>query len=245
LIDNSILYANRIPLDETQKRYGWVCESSAIVPQLVSALEDFKDVIFEDGKFSKIFTCNQKLLELDDRFEYCPAGSNLPWVPEESWKIHSKNKMCSMIASAKNGCPGHQYRQEVACKFKKKLDLFGGACGSERIGISKNIFEKWNDKRDGLCDYRFSVVMENESVPNYYTEKITDCFATGTIPIYWGATNINEIFDEKGIITLSDDFDPLKLSEDLYMEMLPHAEENLKRVKELELADDYLVKRIK
>ena len=149
-----------------------------------------------------------------------------------------------MVASAKKMCPGHLYRHEIACKFKDKIDLFGGACGSERIGISDNLNLKWNDKRDGICPYMFSIVMENDSTQNYYTEKVTDCFAAGTVPIYWGSKSIGSIFDERGIIILTDDFDVSSLSEDLYKEMLPHVEKNLEIVKNLEMADDELRRKI-
>ena len=244
LIDNSILYANKIDKRFDQKRYGWVCESSAIVPQLIQSLEDFHEVIMEDGEFEAIFTNNKKLLEVSDFFVYNPTGSNYPWIPQESWGIGEKLKLCSMVASSKLACSGHQYRQEIACKFKDKLDLFGGACDSPRIGISKDLNLKWNDKRSAICPYMFSIVMENESVPNYFTEKITDCFASGTVPIYWGATNIGHRFDERGIITLNDNFDIDSLSVELYESMRPYIENNLETVKSLEMADDELASKI-
>ena len=86
--------------------------------------------------------------------------------------------------------------------------------------------------------------MENDSVPNYYTEKITDCFATGTVPIYWGATNIGDYFDERGIIVLDEDFDINKLTYELYEEMLPYVGNNYAIVQSLEMADDELANKI-
>ena len=35
----------------------------------------------------------------------------------------------------------------------------------------------------------FSVCIENDVYDTYFTEKILDCFATGTIPIYKGTKN--------------------------------------------------------
>ena len=244
LIDDSILYANKIDKKFNQKRYGWVCESSAIVSQLAQSLEDLYEVIIEEGEFESIFTNNQKLLDIDDCFVYNSTGSNFPWIPMESWGMNDKINLCSMVASAKLSCPGHQYRHEIAAKFKDKLDLVGGACDSPRIGISNNLTLKWNDKRSAICPYMFSVVMENESVPNYYTEKLTDCFAAGTVPIYWGATNIGHKFDDRGIIVLDDKFDIDSLDADLYESMRPYVENNLETVRSLEMADDELYKKI-
>ena len=38
---------------------------------------------------------------------------------------------------------------------------------------------------------------------NWFTEKLIDCFATGTIPIYWGCPNIEEFFNKDGIIQVN------------------------------------------
>ena len=46
--------------------------------------------------------------------------------------------------------------------------------------------------------------MENERLPFYFTEKIIDCFLSGTIPIYYGCTNIENYFNPKGIINFND-----------------------------------------
>ena len=202
------------------------------------------NTVFEKGKLEAIFTSDERLLELDDRFKFCTTGSNLPWVPQESWKMHEKNKLCSMIASAKKMTDGHKYRHTIADRFKDNIDLFGGVCGSSRFGISDELNSKWNDKREGLCDYMFSITMENVSMKNYYTEKITDCFSTGTIPVYWGSTNIGDVFDERGIITLTDDFNLDVLTPELYEDMQPYAEKNLEIVKSLEMADDELRRNI-
>ena len=56
-------------------------------------------------------------------------------------------------------------------------------------------------KLEALAPYRYSVVIENIREPNYFTEKIVDCFASGTVPIYWGCPNIGQFFDVRGIIS--------------------------------------------
>ena len=48
-------------------------------------------------------------------------------------------------------------------------------------------------KRDILAKYRFSICYENVGeLKGYITEKIFDCFFAGTVPVYWGASNICE-----------------------------------------------------
>ena len=38
---------------------------------------------------------------------------------------------------------------------------------------------------------------------NWITEKVIDCFATKTIPIYYGAPNIGDFFNKDGIIVFN------------------------------------------
>lgn len=46
------------------------------------------------------------------------------------------------------------------------------------------------EKLETLAQYRFALCFENVVLSGWVTEKIFDCFVTGTIPIYWGASDI-------------------------------------------------------
>ena len=46
----------------------------------------------------------------------------------------------------------------------------------------------------------YSVVIENHIDDIWFTEKICNCFATKTVPIYYGARDIGNHFYEDGII---------------------------------------------
>ena len=47
-----------------------------------------------------------------------------------------------------------------------------------------------SSKRDTLGGYHFALCYENAAVPGYLTEKVFDCFACGTVPIYLGAPDV-------------------------------------------------------
>lgn len=53
-----------------------------------------------------------------------------------------------------------------------------------------------------LFDYQFHIAIENTQSPFYITEKALDCFRTGVLPIYYGATQVDEFFDERGFIAV-------------------------------------------
>jgi len=44
-----------------------------------------------------------------------------------------------------------------------------------------------------LANYDFALCFENVRSKGWLTEKLFDCLRTGTIPIYWGATNIEDL----------------------------------------------------
>lgn len=144
-----------------------------------------------------IFTNSDLINKLDligtHHRRFCD-GKNVMYVnpPAPSWikspQIYAKSKLCSIIASSKNSAPGHKIRLNLLNNLTGNIDKFG-------FGI--NPIDK---KELGLADYCFSFTIENCSEPGYYTEKILDCFLTGTVPIYWGDPTIENIFDKNGII---------------------------------------------
>jgi len=73
-----------------------------------------------------------------------------------------------------------------------------------------------------------------------FTEKLTDCFMAGTIPIYYGMENIGDIFDIDGIIILNDNFNIEDLSKDLYESKIKAVRNNFKLANELLVAEDYI-----
>jgi hypothetical protein len=86
----------------------------------------------------------------------------------------------------------------------------------------------------------FSIIIENGNYDSYYTEKITDCFATGTVPVYWGTPDIGNYFNNDGIIVLDDKFDIKSLTPELYASKLDTVKDNFERVQKLESSDDQI-----
>jgi hypothetical protein len=79
----------------------------------------------------------------------------------------------------------------------------------------------------------FSIAIENAVNTNYFTEKIVDCFLTGTIPIYYGCPNIEQFFNSDGIITFTtqEELDEIlnTLTPELYQSKLESVRDNFER----------------
>lgn len=104
-------------------------------------------------------------------------------------KDPKKTKLISMICSDKELCDLHKERIRIARKYKDKIDVYGTIDGGEYVNAI-----------DSLENYMYSVVIENYIDDIWFTEKICNCFATKTIPIYYGARDIGKYFNEWGII---------------------------------------------
>lgn len=105
-----------------------------------------------------------------------------------------KTHPISAIASTKVDIPGHRARHDFldrAMRAIPELEIFGH-------GREQTLDDKW----EGLGRYRYSIAIENTSKPDYWTEKIADCFVTYTVPLYFGATNINRYFPTGSYIWL-------------------------------------------
>jgi len=57
-----------------------------------------------------------------------------------------------------------------------------------------------------ISNYKFMICFENTSQPNYFTEKLTNAYYGGTIPIYWGCKNISDYVNMDAILYLKSDF---------------------------------------
>ena len=222
-------------------KVAWVCESRAIF-HLVGVPKELweKHLLKLSQSYDYIFTSERKWCTKFPNIKFSFAGSNLPWItPVED--IPEKTKSMSLIVSPKKITFGHQLRHIIAESHKDKLDLYGGGVG---VPFGKRDIP-WPDKSEALLSYRFSVVIENDKYETYFTEKLTDCFASGTIPVYWGSPDIGEYFNKNGIIFLTPELDFSTLTEELYNSKLDAVKDNLNRVKTMESADDVLYSLIK
>lgn len=218
-VDDGILHGVQNNYGERIK-IGFISESRSIFNNDVFK-QHYKEIL---QHYKYIFTHNQDLLKLDDKFQFVPANGF--WIKDP--KIYDKTKLISMISSNKAIVSGHVNRLQWVYKLKSKLDLYGR--GFNQIDL----------KEQGLCDYMFSVVIENDKYDDYFTEKILDCFATGTIPIYYGTENITNYFNKDGIIFLKEDFKIEDLSKELYYSKLEAINDNLERVIKYEISENIM-----
>lgn len=213
-----------------EKSYAWLFESQAIDPFMYKFIEHIMD------KFSLVFTHSSALLEKYKNARWIPGGGI--WVGgaygEGSVEIAKKTKHCSMVSSSKAMCQLHLYRLELSKKFKlgDEVDVFG--------------LDSWVPISQTLTDYKFSIVVENYIDKLYFTEKILNCFATGTIPIYLGASEIDKKFNKEGVLSFSSPeelesiLSNIRTDKTFYEDRLDAIKDNFKRVQKYRVIEDYI-----
>lgn len=145
-------------------------------------------------QFGKVFTWDDDLVDNVKFFKF--------YYPEMRQRCvqpvpFAEKKFCVMVATrlaSKHPKQLYTEREKVIHFFEQMpdglFDLYGRYW-------EKRKYKNWRgttpDKIETIKQYKFSICYENmRDVKGYVTEKIFDCFAAATVPVYWGASNITD-----------------------------------------------------
>ena len=151
------------------------------------------------------------------------------WIDFDNLCLDKKDEI-SFIMSNKNSASGHQLRHSIWQTYGHRdriLDFdFRRYKTPPRIDTKNVLFN----------NAKYHITVENTARTNWITEKVIDCFATKTIPIYYGAPNIGEFFNIDGIIQFNN-MDELarmlsRLTPQFYTDRINIIEENYEKSKE-------------
>lgn len=214
-------------------------------PPVVSP-EVYKEIPKLSKYFSKIFMhTKDDILEIFTKnikntykFYWPQAESDLI---EKYWD-NKKRKFLALINANKK--PRENWNELYSERInaiehfskKQKIDLYGR--GWDRflfympyIINKKNIEKCYRGsvklKYETLSNYKFAICFENMVLNGYVTEKIFDCFFVGTIPVYWGAPDIEKYVPKNCFIDFRDFKNYTEL--EMYLESLKDRDINLFR----------------
>lgn len=189
-------YINDGSVDRVDSRYkiAWLREPYCLHPDIYASALGYLH------KFDLVLTYYQPYLDmaadpghaLYGKFRFCPYGGT--WIDRRDWGIKPKTKLCSMLIGSKMSTRGHTIRHEIADMIEANgypVDFYG--VRGQPVGYGQET------KMQVLADYAFSIVTETCREDNLFTEWLLDCFALGTIPIFWGCPNLLDYFDWYGV----------------------------------------------
>lgn len=226
--------------EKPYKKFAILLESEKIDPVSYNKCLNNPSLM---NSFNGIFTHSEEILEKFNNAYFIPGGAvwyggNKGGGELEPSNYKNKTKMISIVSSNKHQCELHKVRIRIANLLldNSKVDVFGTVNGGKYINIV-----------DSLKDYRYSIAIENNCTNIYFTEKIMNCFASMTVPIYIGAKKISSFFNEKGIIQISPNISDNELneiinmcSEEDYLRRREAIIDNFNRAKQYVCIEDYI-----
>ncbi len=150
-------------------------------------ISEYTEVPFEEKKFLTMISGNKRL-------------SN--WKKELIVKLWYGLSVKSI----------YSVRQDIINFYSKStgFDLYG--MGWDKGGVTQAETEAINsvyrgpvkEKTEVLRNYKFVFCFENAVFPGYVTEKIFDCLVSGSIPVYFGAPDIENFVPKDCFVNFAD-----------------------------------------
>ena len=204
----------------------------SLEPNEISGLRDI--VINRHKEFDLILTWHKEVIDNCPNAKLYPHGTS--WI--SNFDLTKEKEYCvTSIVGGKRITANHTIRQEFPSVTDQitsiPLHLFNSR-NNPYIGEPKiDRFIKDSIMKNELFYSQYHVAIENVCQPNYFSEKLVDCFQTNTVPIYLGCPNIGDFFDIRGMFivnTLEDIISVCNsITPETYNQMLPYVLENYKR----------------
>ena len=132
------------------------------------------------------------------------------WLPSTWWIKHPfnelfdlnpiKTKKLSAIDSGRVITQYHRFRKELVTKlmnnYSQDVDVYGHIRPGHALPP--------RDKKIGLIDYKYNLVIENGKTDLYFSEKFVDPILLLTMPIYSGCKQIDKFFPKGSYIEFDD-----------------------------------------
>ena len=158
----------------------------------------------------RILTWSDRLAAECSKAIKCNIGQPVICLPAIPSIPFQNKKFCAAVYSNKMiGGRNSLYkdRQDIMVYFAKMnmCDIYGIGWGRTKITTLKTSYlGEISDKVSTLKKYKFCICFENYAANGLITEKIFDCFAAGTVPIYYGAPDILEFIPKSCFIDFRD-----------------------------------------
>lgn len=164
-------------------------------------LKEPPDVCFFPGAYTSQFyavlgqdprvRCRRKILSHSAHHWF----AEIPIDEIASGAHPEKTKLISAVVSGKQDTVGHRRRfrfmQALKEHFGENLDWWGR--GVRQIPGPKTI---------ATLPYKYQIALENGSWPHYWTEKLSDCYVSNCVPVYWGDPKVSDWFDPASMVSV-------------------------------------------
>ena len=157
----------------------------------------------------------------------------------QTFEIKKTEDVLSTVLSAKYSDPGHIKRIDFV-KFMEKKGMPVHVYGDDKWGYKdfKGSLPS-HEKDTAMFPYKYVFNCENNSIKNYYTEKLIDGILAECLVFYSGCYNVRDFIDEKAFVYLElsnfeEDYKKVKaaIESNLWEERLPYIKKAKKKIME-------------
>ena len=106
----------------------------------------------------------------------------------------TKTGLISVVCSNKTATAAQRARLVLVNLLKDRL--------GDALHVYGRGFNPVDDKMAAIAPYRYHVVLENNYLPNFWTEKLSDAWLGWSLPLYLGAPNLGEACPAAGFAPL-------------------------------------------
>jgi hypothetical protein len=106
----------------------------------------------------------------------------------------AKEPRISVVLSRKSQLPKHRARLAFVEALHKAL--------GDRLLIYGRGFTEVTDKRIAIAPYAYHLVLENNDIPHFWTEKTADALLGWSLPIFSGCANLGDYFPQGSFIPI-------------------------------------------
>lgn len=180
----------------------------AAEPWIISPMHD--DNLLTKLPVDLVLTWNDHIVDCNLSVVKCTTGEPVitaDHIPRISFK--SKKFISCICSNKSSNLANSLYAERLkAIDFLSRqpegIDLFGMRWETSNVMAVRSSFNGPCDrKKDVQQQYKFSIAYENVTgLSGYITEKIFDCFAAGTVPVYYGAPNITDYIPSSCFVDL-------------------------------------------
>jgi hypothetical protein len=185
--------------------------------------------------------------DADKYFKVCyhkTEYNNLEWHLSKTYTqlktevITKNNNIMSTVLSSRYRDTGHIKRIDFVKYLERKkmnVDVFGFDNKWGHVNYKGSLPSLSKD--DAMFPYKYVFNVENNSVKNYFTEKLVDGILAECLVFYSGCYNVKEFIDERAFVYLElsnfeNDYNIIKnsIENNLWEERLPYIKEAKKKI---------------
>ena len=108
--------------------------------------------------------------------------------------VPTKTGLISVVCSNKTATDAQRARLALVSLLKERL--------GDVLHVYGRGFNPVDDKMSAIAPYKYHVVLENNLLPYFWTEKLSDAWLGWSLPLYLGAPNLGAVCPAAGFVPL-------------------------------------------